>query len=102
MISKKDLIEVIDGGWGIDLSEDGYFMHNGPGCILKNNKDPKCGLVEPGKVWLYIPDKFDMDFETYEELLNYEINGISIYDRLKNESLDDICTRILDDSALYK
>ena len=102
MITKKEIIEIIDGGWGIDLNEEGNFQHNGPGNILKSNKEPKFGLIEPGKVWLYIPNKIDQVFETYEEMLDYKIDGVSIYDRLKNESIENICTRILDDSGLYK
>ena len=102
MISKKELIEVIDGGWGIDLNEKGYFQHNGPGNILKCNKNPKHGLIEKGVVWLMIPNKIDISFDSYEEMLDYKIDGISMYDRLKNEDLQDICTRILDDSGLYK
>ena len=71
MITKKKLIEIIDGGWGIDLNEKGYFQHNGPGNILKCNKNSKHGLIEKGVVWLMIPDKIDISFDSYEEMLDY-------------------------------
>lgn len=96
MITKKELIEMIDNGIHINLNEEGNYCKWGVNTINKANKDPKCGKV--AKNLAYISFNGDIiEFNSYDELLDYKINGISVYDRLKEEDADDLCTFTLDD-----
>lgn len=101
MISRQELIEMIDHDIAIDIDKNGNFKHNAIGVIRKNNKDPECGLVEDHLACLSLDDKKYIYFDSYDDLLDYKINGKTVYERLKNEDPNDICTRILDDKPLY-
>lgn len=101
MITRKELIEIIDNGVAIDLDKNGNFKHNAIGVIRKNNKDPECGLVEDHLACLSLDDDEYVQFDSYDDLLDYKIKGKTVYERLKNESAEDICTRILDDKNFH-
>lgn len=101
MISRKELIEIIDHDIAINIDENGNFKHNAFGVIRKNNKDPECGLVEEHLACLSLDDKKYIEFDNYDDLLDYKIKGKTVYERLKNEDAKDICTRVLDDSPMY-
>ena len=96
-MTRKELIDIIDHDITIDLDENGNFKHNALGRIWKGNKDPKCGKIDDFLVSLTVGNSIYKEFDNYDDLLDYKIKGKTIYDRLKNEDADDICTRILDD-----
>ena len=97
MIKREELIDILDHDVPIRLDDDGNYCRWGTGIIHKANKDPRCGKVEKCLVYIYISDDLNKEFDDYNELLDFKINGISIYDRLKNEDPNELCTRYYDD-----
>lgn len=100
MITRKELIKIINNGVHINLNEEGNYCKWGINTINKTNKDPECGQVE--KHLAYISFNGDIiEFNNYDELLDYKLKGISVYNRLKNEDADDLCTFTIDDNPAH-